>query len=407
MERAARLAAAALLDTLAVCAAAYGVARCHLALDGDLARRRARRRAARRHRGLDGPPPTGRRTSRPGSSTPTRTRAASSGAPVVQVGMDTPHLDPRRSAEVGAPLTHRDDAVLGPAYDGGWWLLGVGGPHLLDHLPTCRCPPTAPGRSPAPPSCAPAPRCSDVETLRDVDEVEDAESVAAAAPDSASHSRRACAMTAVEPADPSSFSEVYSDALRGEAVHGARHRPGRPAAAGARLARPVSHADRVLLGHCRGRDPRRRLRTRPDERPPRRPRPRRAGRRHRARGRRAGPRRGVAALRRNVFDPLPGEGRWDTVLLADGNIGIGGAPVAAAASRAPSCSTARAGSSATSPRPGPAYAVTTRAWSPGLKRSGPFPWAQVGPEAIEALAAERRARRRSISTSTTAAGSRC
>ncbi len=38
--------------------------------------------------------------------------------------------------------------------------------------------------------------------------------------------------------------------------------------------------------------------------------------------------RGVPALRRDVFAPLPGEGRWDTVLLADGNIGIGGDPVA-------------------------------------------------------------------------------
>jgi SAM-dependent methyltransferase len=38
--------------------------------------------------------------------------------------------------------------------------------------------------------------------------------------------------------------------------------------------------------------------------------------------------RGVAALHRDVFAPLPGEGRWDTVLLADGNIGIGGDPVA-------------------------------------------------------------------------------
>ena len=37
-------------------------------------------------------------------------------------------------------------------------------------------------------------------------------------------------------------------------------------------------------------------------------------------------RRGVAALRRDVFDPLPGHGRWRHVLLADGNIGIGGAP---------------------------------------------------------------------------------
>ena len=34
--------------------------------------------------------------------------------------------------------------------------------------------------------------------------------------------------------------------------------------------------------------------------------------------------RGTNALRRNVFDPLPGEGRWATVLLLDGNVGIGG-----------------------------------------------------------------------------------
>jgi SAM-dependent methyltransferase len=41
-----------------------------------------------------------------------------------------------------------------------------------------------------------------------------------------------------------------------------------------------------------------------------------------ARTRRAG----AAALHRSVFDPLPGQGRWATVLLADGNIGIGGLP---------------------------------------------------------------------------------
>ena len=34
----------------------------------------------------------------------------------------------------------------------------------------------------------------------------------------------------------------------------------------------------------------------------------------------------AAVLHRSVFDPLPGEGRWDTVLLADGNVGIGGDP---------------------------------------------------------------------------------
>ena len=38
--------------------------------------------------------------------------------------------------------------------------------------------------------------------------------------------------------------------------------------------------------------------------------------------------RGVPALCRDVFAALPGEGRWSCVLLADGNIGIGGDPVA-------------------------------------------------------------------------------
>lgn len=37
-------------------------------------------------------------------------------------------------------------------------------------------------------------------------------------------------------------------------------------------------------------------------------------------------RKGAPALRRNVFDPLPGMGRWHTVLLADGNVGLGGDP---------------------------------------------------------------------------------
>lgn len=36
---------------------------------------------------------------------------------------------------------------------------------------------------------------------------------------------------------------------------------------------------------------------------------------------------GVPVLRRSVFSPLPGEGRWGTALLLDGNIGIGGDPV--------------------------------------------------------------------------------
>lgn len=37
---------------------------------------------------------------------------------------------------------------------------------------------------------------------------------------------------------------------------------------------------------------------------------------------------GGTALRRSVFETLPGEGRWGTALLMDGNIGIGGDPAA-------------------------------------------------------------------------------
>ncbi|MGW4054317.1 class I SAM-dependent methyltransferase [Streptomyces sp. NPDC004779] len=37
---------------------------------------------------------------------------------------------------------------------------------------------------------------------------------------------------------------------------------------------------------------------------------------------------GGTALCRSVFDPLPAEGRWNTALLVDGNVGIGGDPTA-------------------------------------------------------------------------------
>lgn len=38
--------------------------------------------------------------------------------------------------------------------------------------------------------------------------------------------------------------------------------------------------------------------------------------------------RGVVALARDVFAPVPAEGRWASAVLADGNIGIGGDPEA-------------------------------------------------------------------------------
>ena len=95
--------------------------------------------------------------------------------------------------------------------------------------------------------------------------------------------------------------------------------------------------------------------------------------------------RGVPALLRSVFDALPGEGRWGTVLLADGNIGIGGDPVALL-ERARQL-TERDGR----------VVVDVGAWGTGVVtrqvsletqhgRSGEFPWTTVGADAVQAVA---------------------
>jgi glycosyltransferase A (GT-A) superfamily protein (DUF2064 family) len=181
MEQAARLAAAALLDTLAVCAAAYGVGRCHLALDGVLAR------AERSDELLDA---VSEWTVHPQWGDDFATRlvnahvdaATTADAPVVQVGMDTPHLDGRTLSDAGARLTHRDAAVLGPADDGGWWLLGVGGPHLLGHLRDVPMSTARTGALTRDALVRAGARVTEVGALRDVDEVDDAESVATVAP---------------------------------------------------------------------------------------------------------------------------------------------------------------------------------------------------------------------------------
>ncbi|MBY6537904.1 DUF2064 domain-containing protein [Rhodococcus sp. BP-349] len=49
--------------------------------------------------------------------------AAGSG-PVVQIGMDTPQVDPAVLVEIGAALAP-SSAILGRAEDGGWWVLGL------------------------------------------------------------------------------------------------------------------------------------------------------------------------------------------------------------------------------------------------------------------------------------------
>lgn len=181
MERAADLAAAALLDTVAACAAAYGPARCHLALDGVLAEAERATALLEATAGWTVHPQRGEgfaaRLVQAHQDT-----AAFSGAPVVQVGMDTPHLRAETLVEAADLLTGPDSAVLGPAYDGGWWLLGVAGPHLLAHLGEVPMSTAATGELTRQALVRAGAVVTEVAPLRDVDEVLDAESVAAAAP---------------------------------------------------------------------------------------------------------------------------------------------------------------------------------------------------------------------------------
>ena len=95
--------------------------------------------------------------------------------------------------------------------------------------------------------------------------------------------------------------------------------------------------------------------------------------------------RGVPAMLRDVFDPLPGEGRWATALLADGNIGIGGDPSALLRRVADLVSP---GGRVVVDLEAPGSGVQTRSLLLRTRshQSRPFPWSVVGLEAISAVA---------------------
>lgn len=94
---------------------------------------------------------------------------------------------------------------------------------------------------------------------------------------------------------------------------------------------------------------------------------------------------GAAALQRSVFDTLPGQGRWKTVLLADGNIGIGGDPVRLlrrAAALVHPCGVVML--ELASPGGTPSSTAVRLETSDG-RRGEWFPWARVPSDAAEAL----------------------
>lgn len=183
----------------------------------------------------------------------------------------------------------------------------------------------------------------------------------------------------------STYAAVFAAALRGADcdVVGLTREP-RPLAV-RDWVRPADAADAALLAHCRGETldigcgPGRMTRAL-------------AERGHAALGIDVVPEavrmtreRGALAILRDVFDTVPGEGRWGTALLADGNVGIGGDPRALLARvrtlLAP-------GGRVVLDLAAPGTGVQSR-WvrlETPAQRTRPFRWAVVGADAIGALA---------------------
>ncbi len=183
-----------------------------------------------------------------------------------------------------------------------------------------------------------------------------------------------------------SFSEVFAEALRGRPCSVARLGDQPELLPVHKWRRDADHADLALLAHCRGH-------TLDLGCGPGRLAAALSGLGHVVLGvdvvREAVEQtmaRGVAALRRDVFDRLPGEGRWETALLADGNVGIGGDPVALLLRASELVSAGGRVVVEVEPpgvRPRSEWAALECA---GL-RSAPFRWATVGTDDIGELAA--------------------
>jgi glycosyltransferase A (GT-A) superfamily protein (DUF2064 family) len=132
-DAAAELAAAGILDTLDVCERVFPDPRLrHLALAGDLARAARSEELARRLATWTVVPQRGEGFAERLVNAHEDV-ALATGTAVVQIGMDTPHLPAGDLADVARRVGDGAAAVLGPAEDGGWWVLA-----LTDHK-VARC----------------------------------------------------------------------------------------------------------------------------------------------------------------------------------------------------------------------------------------------------------------------------
>jgi SAM-dependent methyltransferase len=95
--------------------------------------------------------------------------------------------------------------------------------------------------------------------------------------------------------------------------------------------------------------------------------------------------RGATVLQRDIFGPLPGEGRWGTALLFDGNVGIGGDPTRLL-QRCRQLIGGRGEVVAEVQPPGTGWRRLTAWFERDGRRSESFAWAVVGADAIAGLA---------------------
>ncbi|MGZ0153111.1 DUF2064 domain-containing protein [Kribbella sp. WER1] len=243
---------------------------------------------------------------------------ADDGSPMLLVGMDTPQVTPELLGfEWGGY-----DAVLGLTEDGGYWCLGLrtpdrralaGVPMSTEHT----------GRDQLRRLRALGMRVGMLPTLRDMDTPKDAAYLAAEFPELRVSRLYARLLHSAHPG------LLFEQALGGTARVVATGIDGRTVPALSELERwaaPADEVDRLALSRCEGPvldigcGPGRIVTALAERGIP-------------ALGVDVSPRavslttsRGAAALHRPVQEPLPGEGRWGSVVLMDGNIGIGGDP---------------------------------------------------------------------------------
>ena len=343
---AADLAAAALLDTLGAVRAVPG-GRVVVALAGRLS---AAARAASWPPQLRGVATRRQRGPDLGHRIAAAHRAAACllpGRPVLQIGMDTPQVEPALLTEAAGPLRRGTaDAVLGPATDGGWWALGLRDPRAaaaVADVPTSRddtgerTAPRAAGRGAAGGPAAGADRRRHGRRRDGRRPLAPEHPVRGGRRRAAGPVRRSVVPGRGRPVlsprrarpagrvDP--VARRFDPALAGAPARLVRDDGVEVALAVPRWRRSADGEDRWLLDRCTG--PVIDLGCGP-------------GRLVSALGARGVPalgvdlsavaqrqcrRRRTPMVRRDVFGPLPGEGTWGHVLLADGNIGIGGDPL--------------------------------------------------------------------------------